>query len=424
MYERQVIQFLTAPTASPSETDAGPDESGSDGEWSDVKDSDHEEEDEEEEKKENADEEGDAMPVLGGVEVARAFPPTGNNFVAMLGNHRVTRPPTGLPQQGVAAPLPAPQSDSPAREPSPVATTEAARDGEPATRHASDIFPGANDTTKTHDEIVGDAFADYVREHGTRTLAPPQTHPPPAEGVAAPHIPNQFSNGPPPRPAHLRPTKPQPPPGAPTGPRAERSSSGASLRAPPRPANFGGPPKPQPPPNAPTGPRSHASPLRNEIRATTAVEMNNAGMQQPSDAAPAVGGDNRSPRGNGRGGRGGRGAHGSSTTTPRAAPAVPGAGDDFRILGASGRGGSGANDGRGGGRGAYRQQRGPTAQTSTPDTPRVAPARTTHPANNSGNRTPAANKGAKPPRGSASVSSSFKKQQELMAKLAREGRSE
>lgn len=219
--------------------------SGSDGEWSDV-------EDEEEEKKENGEEEGGA----------RGFTPMNTNFVAMLGNHQVTRPSTPAkvnsgkeaeqnsrnnsqpsspcpapkrdpPQENVAASLPVPQSESPAQG-TPVATTKAARDGKTAIRHTSDIFPSTKNTTKTHAEVVGDAFADYVREHGTRKLEdsmwadkpnankqalPQQAPSTPAEGVAG-----EVTRGPPRPPANIRgPTNSQPPPGIPTGMRGHAS---------------------------------------------------------------------------------------------------------------------------------------------------------------------------------------------------------
>lgn len=413
-----------APAGGESGTPKAEKGSGSDGEWSDVEDE-KDGEDEEDEKKGKDGGQGDAMPMVGNHEVTRGSTPVNNNdFVAMLGNHRVTRPPTaakvdsetpkakedtandsqpsspcpapkrGLPQQGVATPLAVPQADSPAREPSPAATTEAARVGQPANRRPSNIFPGAEGTTKTHDEIVGDAFAEYVREHETRKLedsmwadkpkantqaVPQRAQSLPAEGVASPHTPSQFSNGEliraPPRPANL---KPQPPPGASTGPRGHASQNPAPersgsrfetsteledtyttprvrlpsppsyeldnpneiprVRLPPRLKGFQARPAPVIPETAPStqggledGPNPQAassgtrdarvfdrpskppyrgSPLRNEIRVTTAVEKNDGGVQPRIDAAAAVGGDNWSPRGNGRGGRGGRGGQG------------------------------------------------------------------------------------------------------------------
>lgn len=278
-------------------------ESGADGEWSDLEDE-EDKEDEEEDKAEEEDaadatdeedeQEGDAMPMLGSHKVTRGFTPINNNSgIAMLGNRQVTRGPTpakispgtpkaeedsgydsqpsspcpapkrGLPQQSLTTALPVLQSQSPSRKPptAPAPTTdapppaaqehasdgsnpEAAHDGHPNCR-PSNIFPGTENATKTHDEDVGDAFADYVREHGSgkledsmwadkpdaKTQAIPQklSSPTPGEDVKSPHTPNKFDDG-------------------------------EVSRAPPRgPANLRGLPKPQPPPGAPTGPRGHAS---------------------------------------------------------------------------------------------------------------------------------------------------------------------
>ena len=275
--------------------------SGNEEDWSDVEVEEHEEEGED-----------DGAPMLGNYKVTRDPQPTEDiSDMPMLGNYKVTRPETpasitsgtpeadeesgdtsqacsprpdpegGLPQQGVTPPLTVPQPLSPKREPSTMGTTESAPNGPPKTRRPSNFFPGSENATTTHNEVVGDAFADYVREHGKKTLAdsmwadkseaetheiPQPASSTPAAGVAPPNTTNIFGTGP-----------------------ATRSPA----RGPP---NFSGLPKPQPPPGAPTGPRGHVS--------------QNPGPEGLGSRGE-TGSGSWSPRGNRRGGRGGRGGRGA-----------------------------------------------------------------------------------------------------------------
>lgn len=314
-------------------------------------------------------------------------------------------------QEGVNAPLPVPQSQPPTRElplsaagaidaSSPAArghrsdrpNPEATRDEQPANRPPSSIFPGIENATKTHDEAVGDAFADYFREHGTKKLEdsmwadkkpdakakaiPQRASSTPAEGVASPRTPIGLGNGGmtrapprgPPNFSHL--PKPQPPPGAPTGPRGhasrhhgpERSHSGIQtsvglddpdttprVRLPVSPScgSDNLPPRPMAsqaqssPVNAatrtctqgelddgtqdarallpPLKPIYRGSPLRNVVGAAPS-EKNDGDVQPATVASPAgtpAGSASWSPRGHGRGGRGGLGARGAHTPQKR-----------------------------------------------------------------------------------------------------------
>lgn len=119
-------------------------------------------------------------------------------------------------------------------------------------RRPSNLFPGLENAKKTYDEEVGDALMKYFQEHSTKTLSqsmwatksdaatpsvPYQASPRPVEGGASPHTGNRLSNGQPTRApprgpvdlSYLR--KPQPPPGAPAGPRAQASRNAGPPRS-------------------------------------------------------------------------------------------------------------------------------------------------------------------------------------------------
>lgn len=295
-----------APASSNSGAPTAEGESEADGDWLDVEDGKDEKEDEEEapnEKDEEDDQGADTMPVLGSHKVAGGLTPmNSNDGMAMLGNGQVPR---GLLQQSVTSSPPVLESHSPIPEPSPIAAAatdasppvaqghtggelnpEAARDGQPANRRPSNLFPGAANATRTHDEVVSDALVDYCREHGTKTLAQSMwatepkadTRPTrqkassmPFEGVASPHTRHQFGNGP-------------------------------VSRAPPRgPANFSNLPKPQPPPGAPTGPRGHnPGPKRSASQVETPLELKDRdstpGVRLPAPQSCGIDNPDETPR--------------------------------------------------------------------------------------------------------------------------------
>ena len=93
------------------------------------------------------------------------------------------------PQQDITAPLPVPQPQSPTRESSPPAASatnasspsvqgqthdgaNAAHHEQPARpRRPSNFFPGIENLTKTHNEEVSDALADYLSQRPTKSLS-------------------------------------------------------------------------------------------------------------------------------------------------------------------------------------------------------------------------------------------------------------
>ena len=93
------------------------------------------------------------------------------------------------PQQDITAPLPAPQPQFPTRESSPPAASATnasspsvqgqAHDGANAAHHEqparprrpSNFFPGIENLTKTHNEEVSDALADYLSQRPTKSLS-------------------------------------------------------------------------------------------------------------------------------------------------------------------------------------------------------------------------------------------------------------
>ena len=344
-----------APASSNSGAPKAEGESVADGDWLDVEDG--KDEEEANEKDEEDDQGADTMPVLGSHEVADGLTPINNNVgMAMLGNDQVTR---GLPQQSITSSPPILASHSPIPEPSPLAAAatdasppvarghtggelnpEAARDGQPANRRPSNIFPGAANATRTHDEVVSNALVDYCREHGTKTLAQSMWAPKPSPLAAAatdasPPVAQEHTGGElkpkitrDKQPANRRPSNIFPgaanatrthdevvsnalvdycrehgtktlaqsmwatEPKADTRPTRQKASSmpvegvaspltrhqfgnGPVSRAPPRgPANFSNLPKPQPPPGAPTGPRGHnPGPKRSANQVETPLEL-------------------------------------------------------------------------------------------------------------------------------------------------------
>lgn len=376
------------PTSSESGTPKAVEESGANGGWIDVEEEESEEDEEDEEgQKEDQNEEEENEKDGKDEEDEKDD------------------------QEGVNAPLPVTQSQPPTRElplsaagaidaSSPAArghrsdrpNPEATLDEQPANRPPPSIFPGIENATKTYDEAVGDAFADYFREHGTKKLEdsmwadkkpdakakaiPQRASSTLAEGVASPRTPNRLGDGGvtrapprgPPNFSHL--PKPQPPPGAPTGPRGhasrhpgpERSDSGLQtsvglddpdttprVRLPVSPScgSDNQPPRPRAsqaqssPVNAatrtctqgelddgtqaaraflpPSKPIYRGSPLRNVIGAAPS-EKNNGGVQPATVASPAgtpAGSASWPPRGHGRGGRSGLGARGAHTPQKR-----------------------------------------------------------------------------------------------------------
>ena len=242
------------------------------------------------------------------------------------------------PQQAAPAPASTTDASSPAAQgrTQNEANAEAAHQEQPARpRRPSNLFPGMENATMTHNEEVSDALADYLSQHPTKSLS---------ESIWA-KKPETSSKATPqhglPAPAADTPPPPPPSPRAPNQP-----AIGATTRAPLGPT--------QAPPAAtgvgnsiwsPRGGRGSGQGARGQTPPSSHTP-NQSGVgavntraplgtpQHPPAGGTGVGSSIWSPRGNGRG-RGGRGARGgagrggAATSAPKPGNA---ASESFRRL--------------------------------------------------------------------------------------------
>ncbi len=469
MYDRQVTRYLNfipidseesteAPEYAANEQAWGPDgsgepeageESGEEEEWSEEEGEDREEDENHEEEEDREDHEDH--------EDHGDHEDHEDDGAPMLGHYKVTRPHTNEQESRADGGWTDVEDEGHEEIEEDEGDEEEDGEGEEEGKEEGKEEEDDEEEEEEAEKAEKAEEADKVKDEGTNGQ---EGNTIPQITRAPPRGPPNFNNLP----------KPQPPPGAPTGPRGhasrnpgpERSDGGNQTSMEPEdPDTTLRVRLPSPSPRIPLPPQSETNeeqtaPVSPKIRPSTQSELEDGPDAQATELAPdrqhstngfipnspqeapkeseaedddfkILGASRRRPANQAP-------APNPSANTTSPAPVSPAAANGTRSPGFGARGRGGGHAGRNG----YQQRQGPVQPSwTTPNTPRVAPpaAATNH---NNYNRTPAANTGGRrqggmltptprqpgPARGSRArndADSSFRRLQENLARMKREG---